>query len=374
MAKRRRLSPAQGLFLQGDAQTFDTETPVLETKSAFPPLRPGPGPAAPPIARVAGDSAAQAALREVAAALESARAEGRLLLALPLGSIDAGYLVRDRMGTDEEEMGHLVESLRAHGQRSPIEVAELPPGPEGPRFGLISGWRRLTALGRLAAETGEARFTTVLAQIRRPETAGEAYVAMVEENEIRLGLSYYERARIAARAVELGVFPTEKKALQSLFAAASRARRSKIGSFLALYHALDAVLRFPAAIPERLGLGLAKLIETDPERIEGLAQALAHAPAATVEEELGILQGTLEPVRAPGVAPPGADPATERAAERAAERAPAPPAPSSPAAEEIRPGVFLEVGGGWLKPRLTLSGPGVGPEFRERLLAWLREG
>ena len=86
---------------------------------------------------------------------------------------------------------------------------------------------------------------------------------MVEENEIRVGLSYYERARIAARAAELGVFPDTASALARLFASASRAKRSKIGSFLRLYTALDDRLRFPAAIPERLGLRLARALDAD---------------------------------------------------------------------------------------------------------------
>ena len=50
---------------------------------------------------------------------------------------------------------------------------------------------------------------------------------MVEENEIRVGLSYYERARIVAKAVAQGVFETEKQALQRLFHTASRPKRSK---------------------------------------------------------------------------------------------------------------------------------------------------
>jgi hypothetical protein len=40
----------------------------------------------------------------------------------------------------------------------------------------------------------------------------EAYLAMVEENEIRVGLSFYERARIVARAAEAGVFERHRGA------------------------------------------------------------------------------------------------------------------------------------------------------------------
>ena len=79
---------------------------------------------------------------------------------------------------------------------------------------------------------------------------------MVEENEIRLGLSHYERARVAALATARGVFPSEDAALRALFATASRPKRSRIRAFLDLYHALDDVLRFPAHLPERLGLAL----------------------------------------------------------------------------------------------------------------------
>jgi ParB family chromosome partitioning protein len=72
----------------------------------------------------------------------------------------------------------------------------------------------------------------VLAVLRRPDTAAEAYVAMVEENEIRVGLSYYERARVAARAAEAGVFEDASAAIDVLFSTASKAKRSKIRSFV----------------------------------------------------------------------------------------------------------------------------------------------
>jgi len=354
MAKRKRLTPAQPDYL--------THPAALETKAW---LRPGMG--QPPIAQVAGAAAAASALQEVSDALASARAEGRLVQRLALGVIDVGYLVRDRMATDEEELGHLIESLRAHGQRSPIEVTELAPG----QYGLISGWRRMAALARLQSETGDARFGHVLALLRRPDTAEAAYIAMVEENEVRLGLSYYERARIAAKAVDLGVFDSEKQALQRLFAAASRAKRSKIGSFLGIYRRLDAVLRFPAALPERLGLALAKVLEFDAARTDALIAALGRSAAQSAAEEQALLVAAVENRALSGVTEPvsGAEFATPAPAVPVLDN---PEPPATAATEEIRPGVFLKVEGGWLKPQLTLSGPNVGPAFRERLLEWLK--
>jgi ParB-like chromosome segregation protein Spo0J len=348
MAKRRRLTPAQ----------YSGASLSAGPRPAAPPRT---GLAAAPIAQVAGEAAATAALQEVAGELASARAEGRLVLRLALDAVDTGYLLRDRIDTDEEALAHLVESLRAHGQRAPIEVTDL----GGGRYGLISGFRRIAALARLRAETGDDRFGHVLALLRRPGTSGDAYVAMVEENEVRLGLSYYERARIAARATDMGVFETERQALQRLFAGASRSRRSKIGSFLGVYRALDGALRFPAALPERLGLALAQHLEKGPGAAERLAALLADPPAATAAEEQARLAAAIAA---------RADPPAPAAAARAAPPAPAARPATDPAPEELRPGVFLTQGGGWTKPVLTLSGPGVGPEFRERLIHWLQNG
>jgi ParB-like chromosome segregation protein Spo0J len=360
MAKRRRLTPAQY-----------TGLPSGGPRPA--PQPPRTGLATAPIAQVAGEAAQAAALQEVAGELASARAEGRLVLRLTLASVDIGYLLRDRIDIDEEALVQLTDSLRAHGQRAPIEVTDL----GGGRYGLISGFRRMAALERLQAETGDDRFGHVLALLRRPETAGDAYVAMVEENEVRLGLSYYERARIAARATDLGVFETEKQALQRLFASASRSRRSKIGSFLGVYRALEGALRFPAALPERLGLALAQHLDTVPGAADRLAALLADPPAADAAEEQARLAAAIAPAAPapePAVAPGGAAPPAP--ASRAPAAPPVRPAagPEAPPPEELRPGVFLTVGGGWTKPILTLSGPGVGPEFRERLIHWLQNG
>lgn len=346
MAKRRRLTfdpvPAE--------KTLDPEG-GLEVK-AF--LRPGGGfGAPPPIAQVAAEASAQAALGEVSAALNAARAEGRLVLRLPLAEVEVDYLVRDRIGLDEEELAGLIASIRDYGQRTPVEVAELAPG----RYGLISGWRRIQALSRLFRDTGDARFGQVLVLVRQPDTAAEAYVAMVEENEIRLGLSYYERARIAARAVEQGVFDSDKQALQRLFSNASRARRSKIGSFLTLWRHLDGSLRFPAAIPERLGLALEKALDAaSPEQIAALAADLRDdAPADAQAEQARLARF-----------------ASGKGGGAGQDGPPSPP-PAKAGRQEIRPGVFLEVTGGWLKPVLTLSGPAVGPDFREALERWLAD-
>lgn len=251
-----------------------------------------------PVAQVAGETAAMAALAAVSGELAGARAEGRMVLALPLGAVAGDFLIRDRIAFDPDEMAALKASLLARGQQTPVEVAEIGPGHDGAmRYGLISGARRLRALQDLAAETGEARFGRVLALLRRPEGGAAPYVAMVEENEVRVGLSFYERARIVMRAVEAGVYPTQKAALQGLFATASLPKRSKVKSFIPVVAALDGVLRFPARIPERLGLALARALAGEPGLAARAATALAAAAPATAEAEARVLAAL---VRGPG--------------------------------------------------------------------------
>lgn len=277
MAKRKRLSPAQDGFL------------------ASPPAgRAALGGAgtvgAAPIAQVASEASAQAALQELSDVMETARARGLMIQELPLDQIDENHLVRDRIEQDEDELQALVASIRARGQQTPAEVVALEPIPGGRSHGLISGWRRLTALKRLYAETSDPKFATLKALVITPDSAQDAYVAMVEENEIRVNLSHYERARIAVRASKEGVFSRRKDALQSLFGNATRAKRSKIGSFVTLVEALDAVLFHPAAISEKLGLALVRAIEADDGFAERARAALQAGDRSTAETELAILQ------------------------------------------------------------------------------------
>lgn len=260
MAKRKRLSPANP----------DIFGAAPETKSLM---------ARAPIADVASEAATTAALHDVSRELAQARAQGRMVLSLPVCAITLDHIVRDRVAVEDAEMDALMSSIAARGQQAPIEVLETAPG----QYGLISGWRRCHAIAQLAA--AGRHDGQVLALLRAPSEASETYQAMVEENEIRVGLSYYERARIAAKAVEQGVFDTEKAALLALFRSASRAKRSKIRSFLPVVAALDGHLRFPHLIGERLGLKLAALLEADAGFGARARAALAQADPGTAEAE-----------------------------------------------------------------------------------------
>jgi ParB/RepB/Spo0J family partition protein len=338
MAKRLRLTPPQGGYL--------AETGSVSAGTELKPTLAAPfGAGAAPIARVAADAAASAAFEQVSDELRRARVEGRLIQALPLDAVVQDHLVRDRVAVEPEELASLCESIRARGQQTPIEVVDLGQG----RYGLISGWRRLAALRRLLAETGDARFATVLALLRTPADAASAYVSMVEENEIRVGLSYYERARIVAKAVEQGVFQTPKQALQSLFSTASRAKRSKIGSFLTIVAALDGTLRHPTLIGERTGLALAQALEADMALADRIKAGLAALEVPTAEAEQSLLAAALR--IKPGL------------------KAPAPVA-AAEATSSVQVSLEQIPSGA----RILLTGEGVTPAFHARLVAWLALG
>lgn len=295
-----------------------------------------------PIADVAGNAATTAALETVAGEMQTARNEGRLVQKIPLEAINASHMIRDRISIDPEEMATLEASLRTRGQQTPIEVVETTPG----SYGLISGWRRVTALRNLARQGAAPE--TALALVRRPDTASDAYIAMVEENEIRVGLSYFERASIVASAVEEGVFRTEKEALQGLFASASRAKRSKIKSFLPVVAALGARIRYPAALTERLGLAVSSRIQSDPDWVKRLSDRLRKADPASPEDEAALLQKALE----------------SRAETKKT------PAPSSKLAEKTRP---LPVTLTRSKGALHLSGPAVTEDLLDAVEALVRD-
>lgn len=307
-----------------------------------------------PIAQVAGDVAVTAAFEQVQAELQNAQREGRMVLSLPLDAVRADYLIRDRLACHPEELAALKESIRTRGQQTPIEVTDL----GGGQYGLISGWRRLRALSELAEETGGLhRFSVVQALLRLPADRPAAYVAMVEENEVRADLSFYERARIVVQAVGAGVYDSDKQALQSLFSAASFSKRSKVKSFMPLVQALDGVLRHPAHIPERLGLALSKTLAAQPGFAKQLTAALRPGTPLSAEDERAILEHALTK----------AQQGTKTGSDKA-KAAPAPQTAPLSKPVQLTPGLQIRSREG----RVQLDGNALTPALIERLQEWLK--
>lgn len=363
MAKRKRLTPANPAFLADPVPSLTDTAP----KRA-------------PIADVASDASAQSALQELSGVLSAAREKGLMIQELPLSAIDKQHLVRDRIEQNEEDMDALVGSLQARGQQTPIEVVRLKGHAKGYDYGLISGWRRMLALQRLSDAEPEGGFDTVLARVIQPETAQDAYVAMVEENEIRVNLSHYERARIAAKAISEGVYDTQKEALQGLFGNVARSKRSKIGSFMRLVDALDDVLYYPASISEKLGLALVREMNADEDFADTLRKdlLLTDRPVSEVEMEVlvqavkiaqGLQDGPIY-VPEPGEAPRDAAPALSERVHATPAPSRGKPAPTSRITQNISAGLSLSYMPE--RGRIELVGGAVTEDLRAALEAWLK--
>ncbi|PWR03577.1 chromosome partitioning protein ParB [Meridianimarinicoccus roseus] len=258
----------------------------------------------PPIAQVAAEAAAltpteTANMRAEAARdkrdaerLRQAEAEGLILLEVPTAEIVADELTRDRMIMDPEAMDELKTSIALNGLRLPIEVFEIAEPGDGPKFGLLSGFRRLAALRALEAETGDRAYGRVRAILRHPGNVAGAYLAMVEENEIRASLTPYERGRVGVLAVQQGAYDSVEQAVNGLFHAASKAKRSKIRSFALVHEELGDMLAFPEHLSERAGLRLAVALRAG---LAGrLREALATGQGVDAESEWALLEPVVE--------------------------------------------------------------------------------
>jgi ParB family chromosome partitioning protein len=283
MAKRRRLTAPDQKELEKIDESF-----AAKPRSG--------GSVTPPIAQVAGEAAVLSGMAGVGDRAEVARnsadadkwraadAMGAAVHLVQIDAIDAGFLRRDRLIEDEEATSELLSSLRSNGLRSPIEVAELDEG-----YGLVSGQRRLDAFRKLAESDPD--FRQIPAYVRTHETSADAYVSMIEENEIRANLTQYERGRIAVLAAQTGVFPTVEEAVNALFSASSKAKRSKIRSFARIHEALGDLLQFPTDLSERLGLKLAMSIRDGGQK--ALRRVLSHEEFVNASAEAKAIETCL---------------------------------------------------------------------------------
>ncbi len=296
MAKRRKLQAPTADDLDKIEAEFRSETSSRLNSAAA------------PIAQVAADAAAQSVAdpkaREEAARnkadaerLKEAEAAGLVIHEIPLSDIMDDAMIRDRVSITEEELTELKLSIAAHGLRLPIEVFERAKDGQGPRYGLLSGYRRYRAFRDLLELTENAKYKTIKAIVRDPDAMGGSYVAMVEENEVRASLSHFERGRIAVVAANQGAFANTEAAVDSLFASASKSKRSKVRSFALIFEELGDLLQFPESLKEREGLRLANALRQGAEkRIRELLGSGQRV--STPEEEWGLIEAALGEVEA----------------------------------------------------------------------------
>ena len=217
-----------------------------------------------------------------AKAFRAAEEEGRVLNRIPVEDISTDALPRDRIDLEAvaaaDEMEELKASIRARGQKEPVELFEDDAG----RLQLKKGWRRLTALRQLFAETGDAAFATVLARIDRAEAGRlDRYIDMVEENVVREDLSFAEMAQVVVEAArDPGIEEVETDALVNrLYGSLHKMKRSYIRSFVFLLSELGDALVFPKELSRNLGVDVARRLQAG-AGAGGLRSALKSCQSA----------------------------------------------------------------------------------------------
>ena len=183
MVKRKTLTAPYSADLARMEDEFRRETPR--------------GPLAAPISHVAAEAAAvhdprpveeratAARDRSEAERLRQAESRGLVIREIPLDDIDADAMVRDRMALDADEMNELQSSIAAHGLRLPVEVYERTAEGQGPRYGLLSGYRRLRAVQALRGLSGQAKYDTIRALVRsRAAAPSRSSASVVSETRM----------------------------------------------------------------------------------------------------------------------------------------------------------------------------------------------
>ncbi|MEM9307773.1 MAG: ParB N-terminal domain-containing protein [Pseudomonadota bacterium] len=231
---------------------------------------------------------------EDAKAFRAAQGDGRILIDVPLAEISTDDLPRDRLALEEvarsDEMEELKSSIRARGQKEPVEIYADSKG----CYQLKKGWRRLTALRQLLEETGEARFASVVARVEHGEEDRlDRYVDMVEENVVREDLSFAEMAQVAITAAEdRRVGEVDASELVSrLYGALHKTKRSYIRSFVFLLTALGDSLKWPKEVSRNLGVDVSRALSRV-EQAEALKSQLETCADAAAQTR--VLEGFLK--------------------------------------------------------------------------------
>jgi ParB family chromosome partitioning protein len=179
---------------------------------------------------------------------------------IPLAEIDQAALTRDRAGLDREPQAELERSIGTSGLRQPIEVFPLPE-PRGPhRWGLLNGYRRLLAFRTLLENTGQDRYAAIPAFVREAASLAASLAAMVEENEIRAGLSPFERGFIAVNARNQGAFASIEEAVDGLYPNANRPKRNRLRALAFLAEEMDGQFAAPELLSQQQATRIARAL------------------------------------------------------------------------------------------------------------------
>lgn len=288
MSKKRRVF---------DIDMPEDEPAPLETKSAFGLGSRRRGPMASAISENADSlknrQAAELQIRaendQLAHEYVQRKADGLVIDMIPLDSIVAEKLARDRLKTIDADLDELIDSIREIGLSNPIRVQKRDDG----RYELVQGYRRLEAYKALLSDPdGIKTYARIpAAVIFNEESLDVLYRKMVDENLVRKDISFAEMATLALKYARDTATDCDdpEKAVAILFKSAGYQKRSYIRGFIGLMNRVGDVLKYPAEISRALGLELRKRMDADGSvaaRIESDLRLADPGRSAAEEQEI----------------------------------------------------------------------------------------
>ncbi|MFL4469049.1 ParB/RepB/Spo0J family partition protein [Tateyamaria armeniaca] len=204
---------------------------------------------------------------------------------IPLSEIDEHALPRDRGSIDPEAQSELEISIFTTGLRQPIEVWELSTPDKTHKYGLISGYRRLSAAKALNHDT-------IPAFLRTPRDISDALATMVSENEIRAQISPWEKGGLILDCLASELFDTEDGAINALFGTLSRQKKARLRSITTAVQAFDGALTNPELLSIARIERLAAALRAGWEDL--LSDALRTSPSDTLEGQWAALEPVID--------------------------------------------------------------------------------
>ncbi|MDO6481888.1 ParB N-terminal domain-containing protein [Shimia thalassica] len=218
--------------------------------------------------------------------------QGLITDLIPLDAILTTKLTRDRSDAVDPDLEDLKASIQSIGLSNPIRVE-----PDGDKFQLVQGFRRLSAYRALHEESGDETYARIPAGlVAQGEELEGLYRRMVDENLVRRDLSFAEMAQLAIAYVRDPDTQGDsiQDAVATLYASAGRQKRAYIRHFASLLDQIGDYLKFPEAIPRALGLDLEKRLSDHSGSVTQLQGILVSGNPTSADAELAVLRSYLD--------------------------------------------------------------------------------
>jgi ParB/RepB/Spo0J family partition protein len=228
--------------------------------------------------------------------LETERSSGMVLLKLDprtIGRTDFANRLDRGLSIEDENFKRLKESIKAHGQDTPVRVRPAAPGSNF-TYELVEGHRRHAAILQLAEET-DGGFQILARLDAKASDSKDLVLKMYRENAERADLSAYETGRMFRSWLDAGLFDQ-----QGTLADAADVSEQVVSRCLNIASLPEVVIQAfgdPRLIPQRWSEPLAALLKHHGDKVIKAAGEIARRKPRPGPE--AVLQALSESVPSP---------------------------------------------------------------------------